>query len=44
MRRRLLASTLGIALVCVVTLTPTSPGVDFSYDFQDLLLKAKKTP
>jgi hypothetical protein len=33
-----------IALVCVVTLTPTSPTVDFSYDFQDLLLKPKKTP
>jgi hypothetical protein len=23
---------------------PTSPTVDFSYDFQDLLLKPKKTP
>jgi hypothetical protein len=33
-----------IALVCVVTLTPTSPTVDFSHDFQDLLLKPKKTP
>jgi len=25
-------------------MAPTSPTVDFSYDFQDLLLKRKKTP